>query len=92
MKCARFDQEQNLEIVQIGSNVYYRAVKDISPHQELLVWYGNMMDQFLGIPVAVQFGEDPAKRLGKTEKKGNTYLEVLEGKLHMKEQISRLMK
>lgn len=37
------------------------------------------MDQFLGIPVAIQFGEDPAKRVCKTEKKGNTFLRVFNG-------------
>ncbi|XP_065068651.1 PR domain zinc finger protein 12-like [Rhopilema esculentum] len=67
VQCSRFDQEQNLELVQIGENIYYRAIKDIPPHQELLVWYGNTTNQFLGIPVSSYISDDAAKR--KTEKK-----------------------
>ena len=50
VRCARSDQEQNLDIVQYGSTVHYRACKDIPPNQELLVWYPNVQQQFLGIP------------------------------------------
>ena len=50
-----------------------------------------MMDQFLGIPVAIQFGEDPAKRVGKTEKKGNTFLEVIPGELKKSTAFERLL-
>lgn len=50
VNCARNEQEQNLEVFQYGGNIYYRAVKDIPPDQELLVWYGGSYMQFLGIP------------------------------------------
>lgn len=50
VNCARNEQEQNLEIFQYGGNIYYRAVKDVPPDQELLVWYGGTYMQFLGIP------------------------------------------
>ncbi|XP_021446586.1 PR domain zinc finger protein 12 [Oncorhynchus mykiss] len=50
IKCARNEQEQNLEVVQIGSSIFYRAVETIPPDQELLVWYGNSHNTFLGIP------------------------------------------
>nr|XP_061800784.1 PR domain zinc finger protein 12-like [Nerophis lumbriciformis] len=50
IKCARNEQEQNLEVVQIGSSIYYKAVETIPPDQELLVWYGNTHNTFLGIP------------------------------------------
>ncbi|XP_052447921.1 PR domain zinc finger protein 12 isoform X2 [Carassius gibelio] len=50
IKCARNEQEQNLEVVQIGSSIYYKAVETILPDQELLVWYGNSHNTFLGIP------------------------------------------
>ncbi|XP_030625939.1 PR domain zinc finger protein 12 [Chanos chanos] len=50
IKCARNEQEQNLEVVQIGSSIFYKAVETIPPDQELLVWYGNSYNTFLGIP------------------------------------------
>ncbi|KAI4886470.1 hypothetical protein NFI96_011909 [Prochilodus magdalenae] len=50
IKCARNEQEQNLEVVQIGSSIFYKAVETIPPDQELLVWYGNSHNTFLGIP------------------------------------------
>ena len=51
IQCARTDQEQNLEVVQHPSgNIFYYAMKDIPPNQELLVWYGSTVDLFLGIP------------------------------------------
>ncbi|KAK7896008.1 hypothetical protein WMY93_021333 [Mugilogobius chulae] len=48
IKCARNEQEQNLEVVQIGSSIFYKAVETIPPDQELLVWYGNTHNTFLG--------------------------------------------
>uniref|UniRef100_A0AAV2MQV7 PR domain zinc finger protein 12 n=1 Tax=Knipowitschia caucasica TaxID=637954 RepID=A0AAV2MQV7_KNICA len=50
IKCARNEQEQNLEVVQVGSSIFYKAVETIPPDQELLVWYGNSHNTFLGIP------------------------------------------
>uniref|UniRef100_A0A671NLH9 PR domain zinc finger protein 12 n=1 Tax=Sinocyclocheilus anshuiensis TaxID=1608454 RepID=A0A671NLH9_9TELE len=50
IKCARNEQEQNLEVVQIGSSIFYRALETIPPEQELLVWYRNSHNTFLGIP------------------------------------------
>ncbi|XP_051552373.1 PR domain zinc finger protein 12-like [Myxocyprinus asiaticus] len=50
IKCARNEQEQNLEVVQIGSSIFYKALETIPPDQELLVWYGNSQNTFLGIP------------------------------------------
>ncbi|XP_034048603.1 PR domain zinc finger protein 12-like isoform X1 [Thalassophryne amazonica] len=50
IKCARNEQEQNLEVVQIGTSIFYKAVETIPPDQELLVWYGNSHNTFLGIP------------------------------------------
>ncbi|KAM6954603.1 PR domain zinc finger protein 12b [Aplochiton taeniatus] len=58
IKCARNEQEQNLEVVQLGSSVFYKASETIPPDQELLVWYGNSHNTFLGIP-GVPGLEDP---------------------------------
>ncbi|XP_016340011.1 PR domain zinc finger protein 12 isoform X2 [Sinocyclocheilus anshuiensis] len=50
IKCARNEQEQNLEVVQIGSSIFYKTLETIPPDQELLVWYGSSHNTFLGIP------------------------------------------
>lgn len=36
IKCARNEQEQNLEVVQIGSSIFYKAV-EVS-----IVWFGAL--------------------------------------------------
>ncbi|XP_064617035.1 PR domain zinc finger protein 12-like [Liolophura sinensis] len=51
VQCARNDQEQNLEIVQTGNKILYRATKAIPPDQELLVWYSQSQYTYLGIPL-----------------------------------------
>ncbi|KAM9858290.1 PR domain zinc finger protein 12b [Aulostomus maculatus] len=62
IKCARNEQEQNLEVVQIGSSIFYKAVETIPPDQELLVWYGNSHNTFLGIPGIPGGDEETGKK------------------------------
>ncbi|KAJ4925854.1 hypothetical protein JOQ06_008040 [Pogonophryne albipinna] len=62
IKCARNEQEQNLEVVQIGSSIFYKAVETIPPDQELLVWYGNTLNTFLGIPGVPGIDEEHLKK------------------------------
>ncbi|XP_061117854.1 PR domain zinc finger protein 12b isoform X2 [Conger conger] len=62
IKCARNEQEQNLEVVQIGSSIFYKAVETIPPDQELLVWYGNSHNTFLGIPGVPGTEEEQQKK------------------------------
>ncbi|XP_056259785.1 PR domain zinc finger protein 12-like [Seriola aureovittata] len=62
IKCARNEQEQNLEVVQIGSSIFYKAVETIPPDQELLVWYGNTHNTFLGIPGVPGIDEEHQKK------------------------------
>ncbi|XP_029915394.1 PR domain zinc finger protein 12-like isoform X2 [Myripristis murdjan] len=66
IKCARNEQEQNLEVVQIGSSIFYKAVETIPPDQELLVWYGNSHNTFLGIP-GVPGGDEEQSKKTKTD-------------------------
>uniref|UniRef100_A0A8C6PN34 PR domain zinc finger protein 12 n=1 Tax=Nothobranchius furzeri TaxID=105023 RepID=A0A8C6PN34_NOTFU len=66
IKCARNEQEQNLEVVQIGSSIFYKAVETIPPDQELLVWYGNSHNTFLGIP-GIPGGDDEQSKKTKTD-------------------------
>uniref|UniRef100_A0A8C7XPA1 PR domain zinc finger protein 12 n=1 Tax=Oryzias sinensis TaxID=183150 RepID=A0A8C7XPA1_9TELE len=70
IKCARNEQEQNLEVVQIGSSIFYKAVETIPPDQELLVWYGNSHNTFLGIPGIPGGDEEQTKK----SKSGNNCL------------------
>ncbi|XP_031716278.1 PR domain zinc finger protein 12 [Anarrhichthys ocellatus] len=62
IKCARNEQEQNLEVVQIGSSIFYKASETIPPDQELLVWYGNTQNTFLGIPGVPGIDEEQLKK------------------------------
>uniref|UniRef100_A0A8C6WIQ8 PR domain zinc finger protein 12 n=1 Tax=Neogobius melanostomus TaxID=47308 RepID=A0A8C6WIQ8_9GOBI len=62
IKCARNEQEQNLEVVQVGASIFYKAVETIPPDQELLVWYGNSHNTFLGIPGIPGGDEDHSKK------------------------------
>ncbi|XP_070531713.1 PR domain zinc finger protein 12-like [Ptychodera flava] len=50
VNCARNEEEQNLEVYQLGDDVFYRAIKSIPPDQELLVYYGSCYNMFMGIP------------------------------------------
>ncbi|XP_021380257.1 PR domain zinc finger protein 12-like [Mizuhopecten yessoensis] len=50
VQCARSELEQNLEVVQAGMDIYYRALRDIEPEEELLVWYGRSQNLYMGIP------------------------------------------
>lgn len=54
IRCARHKLEQNLFAFQYCGNIYYRAFKDIAPGTELLVWYDNHYDKFLGIPIGLR--------------------------------------
>ncbi|XP_070604744.1 PR domain zinc finger protein 14 [Erythrolamprus reginae] len=54
VNCARFPEEQNLTALQCRDQIYYESCKEITPGQELLVWYGDGYSQFLGIPISLK--------------------------------------
>lgn len=54
VNCARFPEEQNLTALQCQGEIYYESCKEITPGQELLVWYGDCYSQFLGIPISLK--------------------------------------
>ena len=51
VNCARNEEEQNLQAYQYRWNIYYRTLKTIAPHTELLVWYGDQYAKELGISI-----------------------------------------
>ena len=55
IRCARHKDEQNLFVFQYGDNIYYRAYKDITPETELLVWYDDQYEKFLGVPIQLRY-------------------------------------
>lgn len=62
IRCARNRFEQNMYVVQYGPNIYFRSFKDISPGEELLVWYESQYEQYFGIPMFIKlssFGNKP---------------------------------
>ncbi|KAL4218677.1 PR domain zinc finger protein 12 [Mactra antiquata] len=50
VQCARSEREQNLEIIQLGTKLFYRAFRDIEIGEELFVWYGKDYNLYMGIP------------------------------------------
>lgn len=51
VNCARHEEEQNLMAYQYKGEIYYRTVRHIPAHVELLVWYGDEYGRELGIDV-----------------------------------------
>lgn len=49
VNCCRHEREMNLEAYQFRGSVWYRTIKEIPAHQELLLWYGDEYGVRLGI-------------------------------------------
>lgn len=54
IQCARNTTEQNMVVFQYGAHIYFQICKDIQVGEELLVWYAEYYDQYLGIPIGVK--------------------------------------
>ena len=53
VNCARHGGEQNMTVVQSGQEIFYETYKDIPRGAELLVWYGTVYSQFMGLPLGL---------------------------------------
>ncbi|KFQ48232.1 PR domain zinc finger protein 13, partial [Nestor notabilis] len=53
IRAARNSQEQTLEakFPFSSSQIFYRALRDVQPGEELTVWYSNPLAQWFDIPV-----------------------------------------
>ncbi|GLH13632.1 Krueppel homolog 1 [Gryllus bimaculatus] len=49
VNCARHEQEQNVVAFQFRGAIFYRSVRALAAHEELLVWYGDAFALQLGI-------------------------------------------
>lgn len=54
VNCAQNSEEQNLELVQDGDQLFYESCRDILHGEQLLVWYGNCYHMFMGIPTGIK--------------------------------------
>ncbi|KFO27712.1 PR domain zinc finger protein 13 [Fukomys damarensis] len=52
IRAARSPQEQTLEAIADlpGGQIFYRALRDVQPGEELTVWYSNSLAQWFDIP------------------------------------------
>ncbi|XP_067386120.1 PR domain zinc finger protein 13 [Emydura macquarii macquarii] len=53
IRAARNTQEQTLEAIADlpGGQIFYRALRDVQPGEELTVWYSNSLAQWFDIPI-----------------------------------------
>ena len=49
VNCAQNEEEHNLQAYKYCGNIYYRTLKTIEPHTQLLVGYGDHHANQLGI-------------------------------------------
>jgi hypothetical protein len=66
VNCARFPKEQNLLAVQHQGQIFYESCRDIQRNQELLVWYGNGYEKFLGVPMNLRVTEQGGQQLSES--------------------------
>ena len=61
INCARYKKEQNLIVLQVEEQIYYETMRDITPGEELLVWYGNDYERYMDLPIGYKAAH---KKLG----------------------------
>lgn len=45
-------------LLQKELDVYYEAIEDINPGQELLTWYGDDYTKYMEIPISMKNGQE----------------------------------
>ncbi|KAK9411444.1 PR domain zinc finger protein 13 [Crotalus adamanteus] len=65
IRAARHAQEQTLEAVADlpGGQIFYRALRDVQPGEELTVWYSNALAEWFDIPATATPTHDEKGRL-----------------------------
>jgi len=51
IQCARNKTEQNASISQHKGRIYYRILRDLHIGEEILVWYDESYEQYMGVPI-----------------------------------------
>lgn len=51
INCARYKKEQNLVVLQVDNEIFYETMRDVTPGEELLVWYGNNYERYMDLPI-----------------------------------------
>ncbi|XP_025894096.1 PR domain zinc finger protein 13 [Nothoprocta perdicaria] len=64
IRAARDSREQTLEAVAElpGGQIFYRALRDVQPGEELTVWYSNPLAQWFDIPITATPTHDEKAR------------------------------
>lgn len=72
IKCARNEQEQNLEVVQIGNSIFYKAIEVRGaqrPHPaDLPLFLGLLLDRLWERPGTRTYGVTPCTGFGEATK------------------------
>ncbi|RUS86626.1 hypothetical protein EGW08_005642, partial [Elysia chlorotica] len=63
VNCARSVAEQNLIAVQDGDAIFYETCCELGPGAELLVWYSDCYEHFMGIPLGLAKSDIGSKSL-----------------------------
>lgn len=53
---------------QVDGEIFYEACKDIPEGTEMLVWYGDMYMQFMGIPICLKDTQDNRNHVDQNSK------------------------
>ncbi|KAK3587274.1 hypothetical protein CHS0354_034419 [Potamilus streckersoni] len=69
---ARHIAEQNLTVIQEDNQIFYEVCRDIQCGTELLVWYGDMYLQFMGIPITLKHNQEQSGLPGKCDDGSNS--------------------
>ena len=64
---------------QVGEEIFYQANKDIAEGKELLVWYGDTYDMFMGIPTGLKTDSNSSEKVPNSTPTTNSEFTSLKG-------------